>query len=421
MRLHALSDRSLIRAGARSTRYVKVSFTAPEAPRTGERRPLNVSLVLDRSGSMAGEKIALARRAARQALDLLRNDDRFSVVVYDDRVDLLAESSHATAEARRRAQRDLDGVEARNSTDLCGGWLRGCEQVGLDLTDQTLGRCLLLTDGLANRGITDHAEILRHAAELRARGVATSTFGVGADFDERLLRGMAERGGGHFYFIEQAGQIPDFLAGEMGEALEVVARGVTLLVELPAGASVEPLGAFEARRTEQGAAVDLGDVVSGQEVELVLAITFDRGTEGRSVEAGFSITDRDAALDSTEERLVWTYASHPENDRQPRDRTVDRAVAQAYAARARAEATERNREHDFEGARRVLRRTAARIREYAGDDPELLRIAAELEAECERYAERPMTAMELKQAHFAAYSALSARAADGRAKRAPRR
>ncbi|MBA3660062.1 MAG: VWA domain-containing protein, partial [Gemmatimonadales bacterium] len=120
MSLQILSDRSLIRAGARSTRYVKVSFTAPEAPRTGGRRPVTVALVLDRSGSMSGEKIRLARTAAQSALTLLEADDRFAVVVYDEEIDLLVESSPASPVARRRAAKALDATAARGSTDLCG-------------------------------------------------------------------------------------------------------------------------------------------------------------------------------------------------------------------------------------------------------------------------------------------------------------
>ena len=120
-----------------------------------------------------------------------------------------------------------------DSTDLCGGWLAGCEQVARFIEGEGLGRCLLLTDGLANQGVTDRDEIVTHARELRRRGVVTSTFGVGADFDERLLQQMADAGAGHFYFIERAVQIPDLFASELGETLDVVASGVTLTIETP--------------------------------------------------------------------------------------------------------------------------------------------------------------------------------------------
>ena len=61
---------------------------------------------------------------------------------------------------------------------------------------------------------------------MRAQGITTSTFGLGADFDEQVMAGIATHGGGHFYFIEQAQQIPDLLASELGEVLDVVARDV---------------------------------------------------------------------------------------------------------------------------------------------------------------------------------------------------
>ena len=420
MRLHAQPDRSLIRAGASSTRYVRISFTAPESRSAGARLPVNVALVLDRSGSMEGEKIALARSAARQALELLASDDRFSVVVFDQAVDLLVDSTPATAEARRRARNALDHTEARGSTDLCAGWLRGCEQVGLALDDAAVGRCLLLTDGLANHGVTDQAVLLRHARELRARGVTTSTFGVGEGFDDALLRGIAQRSGGHFYFLEHPRQIPDLLASEIGESLEIVARRAALIVTLPAGVSAEPLGLHEVRRRNGAVEIDLGDLVSGQEVEVLVALRFPRGATGSQAEVRFSVTDREAVLDGTEERLVWTRASHAENDGQLRNRVVDRAVAHAYAARARGEATQHNRARDLEAARRVLRRTARKIRQYAGDDAELLALADRLDEEGEEFSGRVFEELELKRHAFASYAAANTREPDGRAKRAPR-
>jgi Ca-activated chloride channel family protein len=417
MRLHVQSDRTLIRSAASSTRYVRVSFTAPEARRRGERLPVNVALVLDRSGSMGGGKLELAREAAGRALALLRPDDRFAVVVYDDVVDVVSGSAKATAAARARAGEHLARIVARGSTDLCSGWLTGCEQIGQELDQGSIARCLLLTDGLANHGITDHAQLSLHAGELRARGVSTSTFGVGGDFDERLLQAMAEAGGGNSYYLRDADQISEFLQSEIGEALEVVARGAAVVVRLPEGVSVEPLGRQRCRQSGGAARIELQDLVSGQDVELALAIRFPKGSEGSRVDAMFTVEDRDGALDSTEERLSWAYAPHGENDRQPRLVAVDRVVARFYAARARAEAVDRNREGDLQGARRVLRATADRIRRYAGSDPELLGLARELERDSERYSEVMLSPMELKAAAYANFAVARSRQVDGKARR----
>jgi Ca-activated chloride channel family protein len=251
VQINATTDRTLIRAGAESVRYAKVSFVAPPSPRRSERWPVNVAIVLDRSGSMAGRKFELARDAAMQAIRLLQPADRFALVVYDNEIDVLAESRPVTPAGKRRAFERLARVGARGSTDLGGGWLTGAEQIRRTLESEAIGRCLLLTDGLANQGITDRGELIRAAGSLREKGVSTSTFGVGEDFDERLLRGMAQASAGNFYFIEAPEQIPYLLASELGETLEIVARDAVLGVTLGPGMSAEPLNRYgpTARRT----------------------------------------------------------------------------------------------------------------------------------------------------------------------------
>lgn len=425
MRLHpvAETDRTLIRAGASSTRYVRFAFTAPAPASSRDRRrsPLNVSLVLDRSGSMSGEKFELARQAAHKAFQLLASDDRFSLVVYDTEIDVVTGSTHATADARRIARERLAEIEPRGSTNLCGGWLRGCEQVGLGLTHDTIGRCLLLTDGLANVGITDGGQLRHHAEELRARGVTTSTFGIGADFDERLLQGMADASGGHFYYLQEAAQIPDLLASEMSEALEIVARESSLDVRVPDGVTVEPLNRLRVHHDGSTTSIALDDLVGGQEVELVLAVTFPRGREGERVEVRLALGDREGVLNPSEQIVGWSYASHAENDRQPRNVSVDRAVAAQHAVRARSQAVDRNREGDLEGARLALQETANRIRRYANGDAELAGLVSELDGQSEEYAARPMSPPERKAVAFANYAVGMNRASDGRAKRSGKR
>jgi Ca-activated chloride channel family protein len=412
------TDRRLIRAGARSTRYLVASLIAPTAPRRAHRLPINVALVLDRSGSMEGSKLVLARDAVRRSLEALDDDDRFSIVVYDNIVDVLSPSMPATSQAKSRALQALELVYARGTTDLGAGWLRGCEQVAHFADGERVSRCLLLTDGLANVGITDGEELARHAEELRRRGVQTSTFGVGADFDERKLRDMARAGSGNFYFIETAAQIPDLVTSELGETLDVVVRGAALELSLPPGATATPLQRFRHffAGGDRELRVELGDLVSGQQLDVVIAIEFDTGImESEAVvEVSAVAGAADAPVTRAEQR--WTYAPHAHNDAQPRERVVDRQVATLYAARARAEAAELNRAGLYERACELLVRTAKRIRSYAGTDPELNRIADELDAELRRFSE-PMPAMQMKSTFFAAHAAMMERSPAGRAKR----
>jgi Ca-activated chloride channel family protein len=402
------TDRALLPTGAPSARYLLVRVTAPSALARERRMPVNISLVLDRSGSMEdGRKFALARQAVEQALHMLRSDDCFSLVAYDHEVDVLAPSSLATPEAKFRALDALQSVGPRGSTDLCAGWLRGCEQVADHLVGaDSVSRCLLLTDGLANRGIQDRRELATHAAELHRRGVSTSTFGVGADFDERLLRDMGLEGGGNFYFIEGAAQIPTLLTGELGEALDVTVRSAALEIALPRGADAEPVSRFRSRRAhgDNELRIELGDLVSEQELAVVVKVTLPRGGEvGTATTIGVTLTGRDTKSVATE--LTWTSASDADAEAQSRDPEVDREVARVYAGRARVAATEANQVGDFAAARRVLERTAARIESYAGGDPALHRVAAELEAAVPTFADAPMASLH-QQRMLASYGAL---------------
>lgn len=413
-------DRTLVRARARSTRYLVVRLVAPDAPHRSARLPVNVSLVLDRSGSMGGRKIVLAKEAAERAIATLDGRDRFSVVVYDDRIEVVAPSSPATEAARSAAREALRAVDARGSTNLFEGWLRGCEQVALQVGPEFVSRTLLMTDGLANVGVTDRFELEGHAAELRRRGVGTSTFGVGHDFDEALLEAISSAGGGNFYYVEEARQIADFMTSELGEALEVVARGVVLDVRLPLGAQLETLGREDvARGGPTDWTVGLGDLVARQERVVVLRVNLPTGTPGDEAAVGVSIRDGDGAFAATESAVRWTYADHAANDRQARAVEVDRLVARLFAARARQQAVGLNKAGDFRRAEAELAGVAGRIRSYAADDPELNSLADELEQQARREFSAPMAPVQRMAIFSDSSYARRARTPDGQARRMP--
>jgi Ca-activated chloride channel family protein len=417
--LNVRTDRSLIRAAGRSTRYVLLSFDAPESANAAARPPIDISFVVDRSGSMGGSKIDLARKAIVQALRLLRPSDRFSIVIYDDEIDVLVPSTTASAEALLNAAAQVEHVQARGMTNLSSGWLSGCEELARHTQQGRIGRCLLLSDGLANRGITDRTELARHAEELRARGITTSTIGLGADFDERLLEGMSRAGGGHFYFVEAPVQIADCLTGEVGETLEVVARDVAVVADASAGVSVTTLNSFRIHQEDGGRTrVLLGDLSSRQEVSLVLRVTFPEGHEGETATVVFDVADAGGAIELPRADVIWTFASHQANDAEQRDVVVDRAVAQVYAALARAEALELNRAGQFEETIARLEATARRIEQYAGSDEELRAIVASLRERHRPYS-RPMMAMMRQAEYYSSQNRVTMRDASGKARQRP--
>jgi Ca-activated chloride channel homolog len=417
MSLNVQTDRTLIRTSGRSTRYVLLSFAAPEAPRSSNREPINVSFVIDRSGSMGGSKIDLAKRAVIEALRMLRSTDRFSVVAYDDHVDIVVPSTLATGEAVRNAIAQVEYLQPRGSTNLSGGWLKGCEELAQHATPGQITRCVLLSDGLANQGIVDRGELARHAGELRARGITTTTIGLGEDFDEVTLEGMSQAGAGHFYYVETAVQIGDCLTGELGETLEIVARDVNVIVKAPSGIDVATLNRFGSGWDDGGRfMVHLGDLASRQEMSIVIRLTFPSGKETETARVTFGLRDARAAIDEADMDLTWTFASHQANDTQRRNVVVDRAVASLYAAQATAEALELNRSSRFDEAIVRLESTARRIAQYAGNDHEIRALIEALRRRHTAYS-APMAARFMKSEHYASSNVMALRDSTGKARR----
>jgi Ca-activated chloride channel family protein len=409
------TDRQLIRSLHHSTRYVVAEVVAPPAPpTTGDRRRprANVAFVLDRSGSMGGDKVTLVKAAVREAIGRLERDDRFALVVYDQEIDVLMPTTLATADARRDAIERLERIDARGTTDLGGGWLRGAEQVAGAQGPEGINRVLLLTDGLANVGITDPAELIRHARELRARGIGTSTFGVGDDFDEALLGSMADAGGGAFRYIRDAAQIPGYINDEVGEVLEVTARDVALEIAAPDALRVESLSPFPVDARPGRTLVRLGDMGADQEIRFVLRLGFPLGEPDREIGASFTLTDRDGALPRDVSTLTWRFADNATNDHQPRTVEVDRLVARTFADRVLRDVVGMNRSGDFEEARRAILATARRIASYAGRDSVLRGIVAELEREAERWSQVRLE-VDRKVAFASMAYSLKSRSAEG--------
>jgi Ca-activated chloride channel family protein len=422
MTLPIRTDRQLVRPDVHSVRYLTVHLSAPDSPERSdrvERLPLDIALVIDASGSMAGNKLALAKEAALRFVAGLTARDRVALVAFDTTVQTLAPSALCDVEHRRRVIGAIDRIEAGSQTNLSGGWLTGCEAIARAISESSIARCLLLSDGQANEGITEHAQLEAHARELRARGIVTSTFGIGEGYDERLMEGLARSGGGNFYYIDDASRIPEILASELGEALEVIARNVELVVDAPLGMEITSLDDRHTRVDGGRVRIALNDVVARLETELVLRVRFPQAATGAELSLRASLTDTDSVLRGYAGSVSWRVASHEANDSQPRDVIVDRAVAVRYAAQARREAAEFNRMGDLRAAREVLLATAKRVRDYAFGDAELLAVIDELERLANEHRRR-FEGRELKRERMTAYADRESKLFDGsRPRRSP--
>lgn len=278
-------------AAAGGTAAFRVRIEAPELPATQRRTPTDVAFVLDRSGSMGGEKIELAKQAVDEACRHLREDDRAALVVFDNEIDVLHRLEPATSRVKTGLRMALLGVDARGGTNLSGGWFAGCQELDPAAAGTPAGqrvrRAILLTDGQANDGIVDPRELGRHANRLRQLGVGTTTLGLGLGFDEFLLSAMAEAGGGNFQFLETAADLREFFEKELRELLSVMALGMQVTVTCPEGVHLHPVSAFPAERTGRTWTLALGEAPAGERLDVVFEATVKPGFAG--TEAAFAV------------------------------------------------------------------------------------------------------------------------------------
>jgi len=187
------------------------------------------------------------------------------------------------------------------------------------------------------------------------------------------------------------------------------------------GISVTTLNKYPLKNDADGrVSLQLGDLAARQEVSLVFRLQFPAGADKETLAALFSLSDATGVLSAPDTDIVWTFADHAANDAQRRNTAVDRAVAELYGAAARADALEMNRAGRFDQAALRLEATAKRIEQYAGSDPDLRRLIAELRERHDAYS-APMSPMAMKGEYFASRNISSMRDPAGKARRRPNR
>jgi Ca-activated chloride channel family protein len=247
--------------------YVKVAVTG--APDRGDARaPVNAAIVLDRSGSMAGEKLEQAKQAAIAALERLSPDDIVAVVAYDTTVRVLVPATRATD--KREIVRAIRGLTAGNTTALYAGVSRGAHEVRKFLADERVNRVILLSDGLANVGPSSPELLAQLGASLAKDGISVSTVGLGLDYNEDLMTRLARASDGNHAFVEHPSALASIFDHEFGELLSIVAKEVEVRIECPRGVRPVRVLGRDAEIAGQTVFVRLGQVGSRQERYVLL-------------------------------------------------------------------------------------------------------------------------------------------------------
>ncbi|HSR41400.1 MAG TPA: hypothetical protein VLL48_04500, partial [Longimicrobiales bacterium] len=379
----------------------------------------------------------------------LADNDVVSLVTYDEHVQTVA--ARYPGARRQELVSRIQAIRTGGTTNLSGGWLRGRELVaeGIQPHDKSgpnagnpapasspdpeydpdteaaaIRRVLLLTDGLANVGITDHGALEDLAASGAAAGVGTSTIGFGQGYDERLLRAMAEAGGGSTYYIETPDQAPAVFEAEIEGLMALAAQNLAVTVA-PADAvdAATVHHQYPSQQTDDGALrLELGDLYASEPKTLLvefLLLSDDAGDpadvatltlEGHALLPGGGVEKRTITLPITVSREHGAVVN-PE---------VRRELLLQEAARARDEALDDRAHGRFDDGARKLREVARKLAPRAPDDAEIQDELDDLRDLADRFDAEQVSEADAKYMAQRAYSLGSSKRAAMDALRADR-
>lgn len=359
MRANFALDYDILTVEQAQKLYLMAYLSAGPAPKDRQRRPLNLSLVIDRSGSMAGEKIDYTRQAAQLLVQNLGVRDMLSIVLYNDTVETLLTPEHV--QRKDIINQRISNIKPGGTTNLSGGWLEGCSLVSQNHSNDALNRVILMSDGLANRGVTSREQLVTMAQQKFAEGISTTTMGLGTDFNEDLMMDMASAGGGAFYFIESPEAAPLIFQEELRGLLSVVGQNLVISVEQTEYVSgITQLNAYPTHTEGQIVHYRLGDVFGDEVKALLLEISVPAIRDiGQRKIANLTFTYDELSEQGTQRRSwempVYVNVQPNAQGLLPANVEVKRSVLLLKAAQARRSAVDSADRGRYHEASQVLR------------------------------------------------------------------
>ncbi len=402
MRMHITPEYSTIEPGRDAALHAVIRLESPTRRGNTGRSPVHLAMVIDRSGSMSGAKIEHARGAAVELMNALTRRDFLSVVTFSDQVNILV--PHQPLTDKELFTYRIRGITTGGSTNLSGGWLRGMRELRGNRQEGHVHRVLLLTDGRANSGVTEAEQLKGIAGKYRDMHISTTTVGFGDDFDEDVLRGIAEAGGGHFYYVESPEYLSDAFRDEFGHLASLVGQNLELCINPAAGVEITGvMTGCPSRREAERALVELGDLHAGDFKEVVVRLSVSAQAapkDGRLAEVVGRYDAVTGEMEMVEERgtVVAVPAGSSEPDEEvlsavwlARGMELRREAMDALdGAAAPAEVARRLRDHaetpgEYLKPTRQLREEQAKLRELAeclqGDASESRRVRKQVAGE----------------------------------------
>ncbi len=363
-------DRQLIWHRGESVRFAVVEVAAPPKPPrivNRERIPLNLGIVIDRSGSMSGTPLEEAKGATCQIIDGLENGDRFSVVTFESEVQTVVNGAIISEDNKTKLQRQVMAISSGGCTDLSGGWMQGAECVATGMGSDSpsyRNQVMLLSDGHANRGIVDTSVLTQHAAGLLEQGVTTTCIGIGDGYSLDQVQALARGGGGRLHDAAVADEISSAMLGDLGEAQNAMLENVTVELEMPGVSEVSCVGNYPSIRNQW----QLGSMRGDTTRKIIFKLKFNAGTPGHGLNGRAIVRAKNCAsgelINNESSDVIVTLATGTDNNAQRVDMGVVEIVAEAWHAQIIDTATNMNRDYDYHGALETVKRQMRFFKRY---------------------------------------------------------
>lgn len=401
MKIDVRADYATVPVGKSVLLRIMVALTAPNDTTQERSKPLNLALVLDRSGSMTGDKINNVRKATQTIFEMMNPEDVFSLVAYDSQVEEVV-SPVKVGQARGVEER-IAGLEPRGMTCLSGGYELGCSLAVNNSPQEYTTRVILLSDGLANQGVTNPDALAKMSASTLQRGISTTTIGVGSDYNESLMGRMAEHGGGGAHFVERAEDAKSVFEEELGYLKRLAASMIK--VNFKPSEAMEAFAQLNSYKEIVPGSFLVGDAYQGKTKCLVLEVRVTAGGPGKLLLGEVDVTWQPASGSSGEVKHLMVPVAikavpAAEYKAVAPDQDVTLEAAFLTLARAKREAMALADAGEFEQAAQLLERCARGIEALGLSDRQLAVEVRELRDRADRLRlerERYFDAMERKR------------------------
>lgn len=356
-KLEVSTPRPILPADSKQTAYVKVGVTGFEMESDAERKPLNVAIVLDRSGSMAGEKMERAKEAACAAIELMKTDDIVAVIAYDTEVETIVP---ATKLGDKKEMLDkIKKIEAGGTTALYEGTERGGEEVKKFLDKEKINRVILLSDGLANVGPSTPAEAGELGRKLGGEGICVTTLGLGDGYNEDLMLKLSQSSDGNHVYITKASNLVEVFDEEFQTATKVVAQEISCRLTCEKG--VKPIRILnrDGKIDGQTVSFDWNQIYAGHERYVIIEVEVPAGENGEEKKiATAQVSYANMRTNATDELSGALTVKFSSDDAEVK-KAIDKKVMEEYAVQRanleNIEATRLRDSGDVEGARQKLK------------------------------------------------------------------